>query len=78
MIAPITDSLFHENIQFILKDTAATSRRQLSYNTTIKGQNDDEPVSFILTDESATKYYKKYHKDSLVTEISGMQIKTEF
>jgi hypothetical protein len=28
--------------------------------------------------ESATKYYKKYHKDSLVTEISGMQIKTEF
>jgi hypothetical protein len=55
MIAPITDSLFHENIQFILKDTAATSRRQLSYNTTIKGQNDDEPVSFILTDRKRNK-----------------------
>jgi hypothetical protein len=28
---------------------------ELSYNTTIKGQNDDEPVSFILTDRNETQ-----------------------
>jgi hypothetical protein len=28
---------------------------ELSYNTAIKGQNDDEPVSFILTDRNETQ-----------------------
>jgi hypothetical protein len=60
---------------------------QLSYNTAIKGQNDDEPVSFILTDRNETQLlfenikhnypqkisYTRISKDSLVTEISGMQ-----
>jgi hypothetical protein len=60
---------------------------QLSYNTAIKGQNDDEPVSFILTDRNEKQLvfenikhnypqkisYTRISKDSLVTEISGMQ-----
>jgi hypothetical protein len=32
---------------------------ELSYNTTIKGQNDDEPVSFILTDRNETQLVLK-------------------
>jgi hypothetical protein len=45
-----------------------------SYNTTIKGQNDDEPVSFILTDRNETQLVLKIesitiHKKS-ATQIS--------
>jgi hypothetical protein len=32
---------------------------ELSYNTTIKGQNDDEPVSFILTDRKKRNLFLK-------------------
>jgi hypothetical protein len=60
---------------------------QLSYNTAIKGQNDDEPVSFTLTDRNEKQLvfenikhnypqkisYTQISKDSLMTEISGMQ-----
>jgi hypothetical protein len=60
---------------------------QLSYTTTIKGENDDQPVPFILTDRDETQLvfenlkhdypqkisYTQISKDSLLTEISGIQ-----
>jgi hypothetical protein len=88
MTAPIRTGLFHERNRYnsYWKDPAATSRRRIKLNTTIKGQNDDEPVSFILTDRNETQLvfenrkhnypqkisYTQISKDSL-TEISGMQ-----
>ena len=60
---------------------------QLSYTTTIKGENDDQPVPFIHTDRDETQLvfenlkhdypqkisYTQISKDSLVAEISGIQ-----
>jgi hypothetical protein len=60
---------------------------QLSYNSTIKGQDDDQPISFTLAGRNETELvfenlqhnypqkisYTQISKDSLITEISGMQ-----
>ena len=61
---------------------------ELFYNATVKGQNDDRPVSFHLTSETDKKLvfenpkhdypqkitYTLVNKDSLVAEISGIQL----
>jgi hypothetical protein len=60
---------------------------ELTYLTTILGQNDDKPISFILTEATEKQLvfenpthdypqkisYNHISKDSLVTEISGLQ-----
>jgi hypothetical protein len=60
---------------------------QLSYNANVRGQNDDKPVAFVLTETKEnqlvftnTKHdypqkisYTQVSKDSLVAEISGIQ-----
>jgi hypothetical protein len=45
-----TDTIHTEKILQQVED-------ELSYNTAIKGQNDDEPVSFILTDRNETQLF---------------------
>lgn len=61
---------------------------QLSYNTNIRGQNQDKPVAFVLTETKENQLvfenpkhdypqkisYTKVSKDSLVAEISGIQL----
>jgi hypothetical protein len=46
---------------------------ELSYNTAIKGQNDDEPVSFILTDRNETQLVLKIESIT-IQKISYTQI----
>jgi hypothetical protein len=61
---------------------------ELFYTATVKGQNVDKPISFNLTSETEKKLifenpkhdypqkitYTQINKDSLVAEISGMQL----
>jgi hypothetical protein len=60
---------------------------ELNYNANVKGQNDDKPVAFILTETNEKQLvfenlkhdypqkisYTQVSKDSLVAEISGVQ-----
>lgn len=60
---------------------------QLSYNANVRGQNDDKPVAFLLTETKENQLvfenpahdypqkisYTQVSKDSLVAEISGIQ-----
>lgn len=60
---------------------------QLNYNAIVKGQNNDKPVTFILTETEENQLvfenpthdypqkisYTQVSKDSLVAEISGIQ-----
>ncbi|MEZ7498936.1 DUF6265 family protein [Flavobacterium sp. Arc3] len=60
---------------------------QLSYNANVRGQNQDKPVAFLLTETKENQLvfenpkhdypqkisYTKVSKDSLVAEISGIQ-----
>tara|TARA_R110002110_G_scaffold17467_2_gene73667 strand:+ start:38971 stop:39465 length:495 start_codon:yes stop_codon:yes gene_type:complete len=60
---------------------------QLSYNANVRGQNDDKPVAFVLTETKENQLvftnpkhdypqkisYTQVSKDSLVAEISGIQ-----
>jgi hypothetical protein len=91
----INDSTYNGQSYFMKgKDTIHTEtlllqqvEDQLSYTTTIKGENDDQPVPFILTDRDETQLvfenlkhdypqkisYTQISKDSLLTEISGIQ-----
>jgi hypothetical protein len=76
-----SDTIHYETI--MLQQT----EEQLSYRTTIKGQNNDEPLSFLLMESKENqlvfenpKYdypqkisYTRISKDSLVAEISGIQ-----
>jgi hypothetical protein len=61
---------------------------QLSYNANIRGQNQDKPVAFVLTETKENQLvfenpkhdypqkisYTHVSKDSLVAEISGIQL----
>lgn len=61
---------------------------QLSYNANIRGQNQDKPVAFVLTETNENHLvfenpkhdypqkisYTQVSKDSLVAEISGIQL----
>jgi hypothetical protein len=76
-----TDTLHCETI------TLQQKEEDLSYLTTIIGQNNDEPISFALTETTEKQLvfenqkldypkkiiYNHLSKDSLVTEISGLQ-----
>lgn len=60
---------------------------QLSYKANVRGQNDDKPVAFLLTETKENQLvfenpthdypqkisYTQVSKDSLVAEISGIQ-----
>jgi len=89
------DSVFHGQSFFIKKkDTLHNETielkqigNELTYNPTVKGQNDDLPVAFRLTRATAKQLvfenpahdfpqkitYSLITNDSLVAEISGMQ-----
>jgi hypothetical protein len=76
-----TDTLHFETI------TLQQKEEDLSYLTIIKGQNNNEPISFALTETTERSLafenqkhdypkkiiYNHLSKDSLVTEISGLQ-----
>jgi len=76
-----TDTLHFETI------TLQQKEEDLTYLTTINGQNNDEPISFALTETTEKQLvfenqkhdypkkisYSHLSKDSLVTEISGLQ-----
>ncbi|TRX32390.1 hypothetical protein FNW52_17050 [Flavobacterium sp. ZT3R18] len=76
------DTLHFESI------TLQQNGEELFYNATVKGQNDDKSVSFNLTSETEKKLvfenpkhdypqkitYSLINKDSLVAEISGIQL----
>ncbi|GEC73081.1 hypothetical protein FFL01_26200 [Flavobacterium flevense] len=77
------DTLHEENI--ILQQKAES----LTYITTIKGQNNDKPIHFQLKEDTENELifenlqndypqkitYKKGTNNSLITEISGIQLK---
>lgn len=77
------DTLHEENI--ILQQKAEI----LTYITTIKGQNNDKPIHFQLKEDTENELifenlqndypqkirYKKGTNNSLITEISGIQLK---
>jgi hypothetical protein len=60
---------------------------QLIYSPTVKGQNDDKPIDFIMTSDSENNFvfenpkhdypqkivYKKVNENSLIATISGIQ-----
>jgi hypothetical protein len=76
------DTLHFESI------TLQQKGQELIYTATVKGQNNDKPVSFKMTSETAKKLvfenpkhdypqkitYTLINKDSLVAEISGTQL----
>jgi hypothetical protein len=76
------DTLHFETI------TLQQKGENLIYSATVKGQNNDKPVSFNMTSETEKKLvfenpkhdypqkitYTLINKDSLVTEISGIQL----
>tara|TARA_R110000868_G_scaffold146220_2_gene366951 strand:+ start:4470 stop:4958 length:489 start_codon:yes stop_codon:yes gene_type:complete len=75
------DTIHFETIQLQQKG------EELIYNATVQGQNEDKPIPFKLTKTSEKELvfenpkhdypqkisYKNVSKDSLITEISGMQ-----
>lgn len=75
------DTIHFEKIQLQQKG------EQLTYSQTVRGQNDDKPVAFPLTNTNEKELvfenlkhdypqkisYKSISKDSLVAEISGLQ-----
>lgn len=77
------DTIHEENI--ILQQKA----EMLTYITTIKGQNNDKPIHFQLKEDTENELifenlqndypqkitYKKGTNNSLITEISGIQLK---
>ncbi|MGL2963616.1 DUF6265 family protein [Flavobacterium sp. RSB2_4_14] len=90
------DSTFSGTSYFIVnsKDTVHSEtiiltqlNDELVYRPTVKGQNNDEPVDFILSSESENTYsfenpkhdypqkivYKKVNETSLIATISGTQ-----
>jgi hypothetical protein len=90
------DSTFSGKSYFIVnsKDTVHSEtiiltqlNNQLIYSPTVKGQNDDKPIDFIMTSDSENNFvfenpkhdypqkivYKKVNENSLVATISGMQ-----
>jgi len=90
------DSTFSGTTYFIInkKDTVHSEtilltqlNDELIYRPTVKGQNDDKPIDFIMTSDSENTFvfenpkhdypqkivYKKVTKNSLVATISGMQ-----
>ena len=91
----VNDSLFIGESYFIKeKDTLHSEKMELKqkgenlfYISTIKGQNDDKPITFshnieiekqLVFENSATDYprkivYKPFAKDHLLIEISGIQ-----
>jgi hypothetical protein len=76
------DTLHFESI------TLQQKGEELFYNATVKGQNNDKPVTFNMTSETDKKLvfenpkhdypqkitYTLINKDSLVAEISGIQL----
>lgn len=76
------DTLHFESI------TLQQKGEELFYNSTVKGQNNDKPVTFNMTSETDKKLvfenpkhdypqkitYSLINKDSLVAEISGIQL----
>lgn len=76
------DTLHFESI------TLQQKGEELFYNSTVKGQNNDKPVTFNMTSETDKKSvfenpkhdypqkitYSLINKDSLVAEISGIQL----
>jgi hypothetical protein len=92
----LNDSTFQAE-SFFIKDkdtlhfetiTLEQKGENLIYSATVKGQNDDKPVSFHMTSETDKKLvfenpkhdypqkitYTLINKDSLVAEISGIQL----
>jgi hypothetical protein len=92
----LNDSTFQAE-SFFIKDkdtlhfekvTLQQNGENLIYSATVKGQNDDKPVSFNMTSETDKKLvfenpkhdypqkitYTLINKDSLVAEISGIQL----
>jgi hypothetical protein len=90
------DSTFSGKSYFIVnsKDTVHSEtiiltqlNDELIYSPTVKGQNDDKPIDFIMTSDSENNFvfenpkhdypqkivYKKATENSLVATISGMQ-----
>ena len=90
------DSTFSGKSYFIVnsKDTVHSEtiiltqlNDELIYRPTVKGQNDDKPIDFIMTSDSENTFvfenpkhnypqkivYKKVNENSLVATISGMQ-----
>jgi hypothetical protein len=90
------DSTFSGKSYFIVnsKDTVHSEtilltqlNNQLIYSPTVKGQNDDKPIDFIMTSDSENNFvfenpkhdypqkivYKKATENSLVATISGIQ-----
>jgi hypothetical protein len=90
------DSTFSGTTYFIInkKDTVHSEtilltqlNDELIYRPTVKGQNDDKPIDFIMTSDSENTFvfenpkhnypqkivYKKVNENSLVATISGMQ-----
>ena len=75
------DTLHFETI------TLQQNREELTYLTTILGENNDKPISFVLTETTENQLifenpthdypqkisYNHVSKDSLVTETSGVQ-----
>lgn len=75
------DTIHFEKIQLQQKG------EELTYSPTVRGQNDDQPVTFPLTNASDKELifenpkhdypqkisYKNISKDSLIAEISGIQ-----
>lgn len=88
------DSTFSGDSYFITKDTVhfesiklIQKAEELTYVTTVVGQNNDDPVPFKLTSDDNNTYsfensahdypqkisYKKVNETNLVTSISGKQ-----
>ena len=77
------DTIHEENI------TLQQKAEMLTYITTIKGQNNDKPIHFQLKEDTENELifenlqndypqkitYKKGTNNSLITEISGIQLK---
>lgn len=78
----VKDTIHKESI--ILQQEGDT----FAYSTTIKGQNNDKPIRFAQTSENENELifenttndypqkisYKKVSNDSIITEISGIQL----
>jgi hypothetical protein len=82
------DTLFLKGKDTVHYETIVLQQigEQLSYNANVRGQNDDKPVAFVLTETKENqlvftnpkhdypqKSVTQVSKDSLVAEISGIQ-----
>lgn len=75
------DTVFAESVKLFQKD------KELTYEVSVKNQNDEKPVAFAMTSSSDTQLvfenpkhdfpnkitYNKFPNDSLVAEISGVK-----